>query len=219
MTYIRELLPKMIRYRLARAGRGSPGMPINLTFSVTNLCQSRCKTCRIWDLYRRDPARYRNELRLEEIRRIFRSMGHVYIFNVSGGEPFLRKDFPEIVAAADVLVGFKTYPHVDMFETGAQVHVTGTSKGKGFAGVMKRHNFGGGPGGHGSHFHRAPGSVGQASTPSRIFRGQRMAGHMGDETVTVRNLEVVKVDAEQNLLLVKGAVPGGKGALLKIRSS
>ncbi|MDP2181209.1 MAG: 50S ribosomal protein L3 [Actinomycetota bacterium] len=106
---------------------------------------------------------------------------------------------------------------VEMFEPGTSVHVSGTSKGKGFAGVMKRHNFSGGPGGHGSHFHRAPGSVGQASTPSRIFRGQKMAGQMGNETVTVRNLEVVKVDPEQNLLVIKGAVPGAKGALLTIR--
>jgi large subunit ribosomal protein L3 len=97
------------------------------------------------------------------------------------------------------------------------VHVTGTSKGKGFAGVMKRHNFKGGPGGHGSHFHRAPGSVGQCATPSRVFKGLKLPGHMGAETVTVRNLDVVKIDAEQNLLLVKGAVPGGKGALLTIR--
>lgn len=108
---------------------------------------------------------------------------------------------------------------VKMFEAGAHVHVTGTSKGKGFAGVMKRHNFSGGPGGHGSHFHRAPGSIGQASTPSRVFRGHKMAGHMGDQTITVRNLEIVKVDTEQNLLLVKGAVPGGKNALLTIRSA
>lgn len=108
---------------------------------------------------------------------------------------------------------------VAMFEGVGSVHVTGTSKGKGFAGVMKRHNFRGGPGGHGSHFHRATGSVGQASTPSRIFKGSRMPGHMGDETVTVRNLDVVKVDPEQNLLLVKGAVPGAKGALLTIRSA
>ena len=99
------------------------------------------------------------------------------------------------------------------------VHVTGTSKGKGFAGVMKRHNFKGGPGGHGSHFHRAPGSVGQCATPSRVFKGLKLPGHMGSETVTVRNLEVVKIDPEQNLLLVKGAVPGGKGALLVIRAS
>jgi len=108
---------------------------------------------------------------------------------------------------------------VEMFEPGAMVDVSGTSKGKGFAGVMKRHNFRGGPGGHGSHFHRAPGSVGQASTPSRIFRGKKMPGQMGNETVTVRNLEVVKVDPEQNLLVVKGAVPGPKGALLTIRSA
>jgi large subunit ribosomal protein L3 len=106
-----------------------------------------------------------------------------------------------------------------MFEDVPSVHVTGTSKGKGFAGVMKRHNFSGGPGGHGSHFHRSPGSVGQASTPSRIFKGSKMAGHMGDEKVTVRNLDVVRIDSEQNLLLVKGAVPGGKNALLTIRSA
>jgi len=108
---------------------------------------------------------------------------------------------------------------VAMFEDVPSVHVTGTSKGKGFAGVMKRHNFSGGPGGHGSHFHRSPGSVGQASTPSRIFKGSKMAGHMGDEKVTVRNLDVVRIDSEQNLLLVKGAVPGGKNALLTIRSA
>lgn len=107
---------------------------------------------------------------------------------------------------------------VDIFEAGGQVHITGTSKGKGFQGVMKRHNYKGGPGGHGSHFHREPGSVGQCATPSRVFKGLGLPGHMGDETVTVRNLEVVRVDAEQNLLLVKGAVPGGKNALLIIRA-
>jgi large subunit ribosomal protein L3 len=106
---------------------------------------------------------------------------------------------------------------VEALAEGKSVHVTGTSKGKGFAGVMKRHNFKGGPGGHGSHFHRAPGSVGQCATPSRVFKGLKLPGHMGAETVTVRNLDIVKIDAEQNLLLVKGAVPGGKGALLTIR--
>ncbi|MBI5231119.1 MAG: 50S ribosomal protein L3 [Coriobacteriales bacterium] len=99
------------------------------------------------------------------------------------------------------------------------VHITGTSKGKGFAGVMKRHGFSGGPGGHGSHFHRAPGSVGMAATPSRVLKGIRLPGHMGSDTVTTRNLEVVKVDLEQNLLLVKGAVPGAKGGLLTIRTA
>jgi len=106
---------------------------------------------------------------------------------------------------------------VDAFAEAKTVHVTGVSKGKGFAGTIKRHNFSGGPGGHGSHSHRQPGSVGQCATPSRIFRGKKMAGHMGTDTVTVRNLDVVKIDTEQNLLLVKGAVPGGKGALLTIR--
>ena len=106
---------------------------------------------------------------------------------------------------------------VDVFQDVKHVHVTGTSKGKGFAGVMKRHNFKGGPGGHGSHFHRAPGSIGQCATPSRVFKGMKLPGHMGSETVTVKNLDVVRIDAEQNLLLVKGAVPGAKGALLTIR--
>ena len=106
---------------------------------------------------------------------------------------------------------------VDALADAKSVHVTGTSKGKGFAGVMKRHNFKGGPGGHGSHFHRAPGSVGQCATPSRVFKGLKLPGHMGSETVTVKNLDIVKIDSEQNLLIVKGAVPGGKGALLTIR--
>lgn len=106
---------------------------------------------------------------------------------------------------------------VEGIEPGMHVHVTGTSKGKGFAGVMKRHNFKGGPGGHGSHFHRAPGSVGMCASPSRILKGVGMPGHMGDETVTVRNLQVVRVDTEQNLLVVKGAVPGGKNGFLTIR--
>jgi large subunit ribosomal protein L3 len=106
---------------------------------------------------------------------------------------------------------------VDIFTEAKTVHVTGVSKGKGFAGAMKRHNFRGGPSGHGSHSHRVPGAVGQCATPSRVFKGKKLPGHMGTDTVTVRNLDVVKVDAEQNLLLVKGAVPGAKGALLTIR--
>lgn len=103
------------------------------------------------------------------------------------------------------------------FEDVRQVHVTGISKGKGFAGVIKRHNFRGGPGSHGAHFHRAPGSIGQASSPSRVFKGIRLPGHMGSDKVTVKNLELVKVLADQNLLIVKGAVPGGKGALVSVR--
>jgi large subunit ribosomal protein L3 len=103
------------------------------------------------------------------------------------------------------------------FEPGQQVHVTGTSKGKGFQGVMKRHGYKGGPGGHGSHFHREPGSIGMCATPSRVLKGLKLPGQMGGDTVTVRNIEIVRVDAEQNLLLVKGAVPGGKDSFLTIR--
>jgi large subunit ribosomal protein L3 len=108
---------------------------------------------------------------------------------------------------------------VERFAEAKKVSVSGISKGKGFAGVIKRHNFHGGPGGHGAHFHRAPGSVGQCATPSRVFKGLRLPGHMGVDKVTVKNLEVVKIDSEQNLLLVKGAVPGGKGALLSVRTA
>lgn len=105
---------------------------------------------------------------------------------------------------------------VEAFTDVDKVNVSGVSKGKGFAGVIKRHGFGGGPGGHGAHFHRAPGSIGMCATPSRVLKGMRMPGHMGCDRVTVKNLTVVRVDAEQNIVLVKGAVPGGKGALVSI---
>lgn len=98
-----------------------------------------------------------------------------------------------------------------------KVDVTGVSKGKGFQGVIRRHGFGGGPGGHGSHFHRAPGSIGMCATPSRVLKGMRMAGRMGCDTVTVKNLDIVRIDEDQNLILVKGAVPGGKNALVRVR--
>ena len=98
-----------------------------------------------------------------------------------------------------------------------KVDVTGTSKGKGFAGVMRRYGFGGGPGGYGAHFHRAPGSVGQCAYPSRVFKGVRLPGHMGCDTVTTKNLEVVRVDEDMNLIMLKGAVPGGKNGVVRIR--
>ena len=100
LNYLKELAPKMLRYRLARRGLVLPGMPINLTFSVTNVCQSRCKTCSIWELYRDRPELRENELTLDEIEKIFRSMGHIYVFNISGGEPFLRSDIAEVIRAA-----------------------------------------------------------------------------------------------------------------------
>jgi MoaA/NifB/PqqE/SkfB family radical SAM enzyme len=98
--YFKELGPKIFRYRLARRGLVLPDMPINLTFSVTNVCQSRCKTCNIWELYQNQPEKKQEELTLDEIEKIFRSMGHIYVFNISGGEPFLRPDITEIITAA-----------------------------------------------------------------------------------------------------------------------
>jgi len=100
LNYVKELLPKMVRYRLARQGLMGPGVPLNLTFSITNVCQSRCKTCNIWELYQNQPEKRHEELTLEEIEKIFQSMGHIYVFNISGGEPFLRPDISEIIASA-----------------------------------------------------------------------------------------------------------------------
>jgi large subunit ribosomal protein L3 len=109
---------------------------------------------------------------------------------------------------------------VDVFEAGTKVDVVGTSKGKGFAGVMKRHNFQGVSASHGAHRnHRKPGSIGASSTPSRVFKGMRMAGRMGGERVTVLNLAVHSVDAENGLLLVQGAVPGARGRIVFVRNA
>ena len=107
----------------------------------------------------------------------------------------------------------------DVFDEGDKVHVTAVSKGKGFQGTVKRHGFGRGPVSHGSHNVRAPGSVGASADPARIFPGQKMPGQMGSEGVTVKNLRVVAVDAENNELWVRGGVPGGKGSVVKIRKA
>lgn len=109
---------------------------------------------------------------------------------------------------------------VALFESGQRVDVTGTSKGKGFAGAIKRHNFRTQDATHGNSLsHRAPGSIGQCQTPGRVFKGKKMAGHMGDERVTTQNLEVVRIDAERNLLMVRGAVPGAPGGHVLVRPS
>jgi large subunit ribosomal protein L3 len=105
----------------------------------------------------------------------------------------------------------------EMFEQGEKVVITGKSKGRGFQGVMRRHGFGGGRATHGSMFHRAPGSIGQSAFPAKVLKGMRGPGQMGDQRVTVKGLEVVRVDAEQNLVLVRGAVPGAKGSLVEIK--
>ncbi len=108
----------------------------------------------------------------------------------------------------------------DVFQPGERADVVGVSKGKGFAGTIKRHGFAGLPASHGTERkHRSPGAIGACATPSRVFRGMRMAGHMGHERVTVLNLEVVEADAERGLLLLKGAVPGPAGGLVMVRSS
>lgn len=108
---------------------------------------------------------------------------------------------------------------VDTFVAGDKIDVQGTSKGKGFQGVIKRHGQSRGPMGHGSMYHRRPGSMGSTSTPGRVYKGKNLPGHMGYETVTVQNLEIVKVDMDKNVILIKGSVPGNKGAILKIRNS
>jgi large subunit ribosomal protein L3 len=108
----------------------------------------------------------------------------------------------------------------EMFEAGTKADVSGVSKGKGFAGVMKRHNFAGQGASHGTHKkHRAPGSIGACATPSRVFKGMRMAGRMGGEQVTTLNLEVVSVDEERGLLLLGGSVPGPKGSVILVREA
>ena len=107
----------------------------------------------------------------------------------------------------------------DTFAAGDQLDIQGTSKGKGFQGVIKRHGQSRGPMGHGSMYHRRPGSMGSTSTPGRVFKGKKLPGHMGVQKITIQNLEIIKVDMDKNVLLVKGSVPGPKGAILKLKSS
>ena len=118
--------------------------------------------------------------------------------------------------AGELLVGQTVT--VEAFEAGQKVKISGTSKGKGFQGTIKRHNFSSGPKSHGSHNVRKPGSIGASATPSRVFKGIRMAGHMGDRRVTQRGLKVAEVDAERNLLLIAGPVPGSVGGIVEVRT-
>ena len=118
---------------------------------------------------------------------------------------------------ADIAVGNEI--KADVFEAGDKIDVQGTTKGKGFQGVIKRHGQSRGPMGHGSMYHRRPGSMGSTSTPGRVFKGKKLPGHMGVQTVTIQNLDIVKVDLDKNVILVKGSVPGPKGAILKIKKS
>jgi large subunit ribosomal protein L3 len=132
------------------------------------------------------------------------------------GARFLR-EFPLTPGSGDMKPGDQVL--VDQFKPKDKVDVIGISKGRGFAGVVKRHHFRGGEGSHGSMFHRAPGSIGASSFPSRVLPGMRMGGQLGNGRVTVRNLEVIEVDTEDNVLVVKGAVPGPTGAYVLVRRS
>ncbi len=118
---------------------------------------------------------------------------------------------------SDVKIGDEI--NASIFADGESVDIQGTTKGKGFQGVIKRHGQHRGPMGHGSMYHRRPGSMGSTSTPGRVFKGKKLPGHMGVDTVTIQNLKIVKVDLDKNAILVKGSVPGNKGSILKIRLS
>jgi large subunit ribosomal protein L3 len=107
----------------------------------------------------------------------------------------------------------------DIFQAGDRVDVSGETKGKGFAGVMKRHGYHGGPGGHGSNFHRAPGSIGQSADPAEVIKNKGLPGHMGTNRVTVQNLEVLNVDVEKNLVVVRGCIPGANGGMVLVKKS
>jgi large subunit ribosomal protein L3 len=142
-------------------------------------------------------------------------LGHYEISGVAPGKRLVE-------LRLDSVDGFEVGQEltVDEIPAGMIVDVTGTSRGKGFAGVMKRHNFKGQPASHGNHkSHRKPGAIGSCAFPARVFKGHRMAGHMGHEQVTTQNLEVVKSDSERNLLLIKGSVPGPAGGVILVRNA
>lgn len=147
------------------------------------------------------------------VRRVTRAMkGH---FAKAGIPPCrVLREF-RVEEGSEVKVGDKV--SVDLFAPGENVSVTGVSKGKGFQGVVKRHHFRGGAATHGSMFHRAPGSIGASAFPSRVLKGMRAGGHMGSDQVTLRNVEVVRVDAGNNILVVRGSIPGAGGSYVVIR--
>lgn len=139
--------------------------------------------------------------------------GHLAAANV------LKKHLKEfrVDAVEEFIVGQEI--KADLFAAGEKIDVTGTSKGKGFQGPIKRHGQSRGPESHGSRYHRRPGSMGACSFPGRVFKNKKLAGHMGSVKVTVQNLEVVRVDADKNLILVKGAIPGPKGSMVTIKEA
>jgi len=147
-------------------------------------------------------------------------LGKDYVFKADKGTHIrtnvhFMKEMPVGYGSGDMKKGDRVL--VDQFKPNEIVDVIGVSKGRGYASLMKRHNFKGGPGSHGSMFNRAPGSIGASSFPSRVFPGMRMAGRMGNDQVTVRNLEIIQIDLDENVILVKGAIPGPNGSYVMIR--
>jgi large subunit ribosomal protein L3 len=147
---------------------------------------------------------------IRKVKRVNKPMSGV--FKKAGVKPYkVLKEF----RMGNLKVG--EFVTVGIFSKGDRVKVSGVSKGKGFQGVMKRHNYAGGPASHGSMFNRAPGSIGASSYPSRVWKGKGLPGHMGSVRITVRNLKVADVKPDQNLLLVEGAVPGANGSIVEIK--
>ncbi|MBI5180274.1 MAG: 50S ribosomal protein L3 [Nitrospirae bacterium] len=174
--------------------------------------------CAVVQIKRKDKDGYDAvQLSFREIKKVQRinkpDMGQFKKANLQPAR-YLREVSADI---GDVQVGQTIY--ADIFKKGDKIDVTGVSIGKGFAGVMKRHNFKGGPETHGSMFHRAPGSIGSSSYPSRVWKNKKLPGHMGMEQKTVQRLEIVDVRKEENLILIKGAVPGCKGRLVMLKKA
>lgn len=174
--------------------------------------------CAVVQIKRKDKHGYDAvQLSFREIKKIQRvnkpDMGQFKKANLPPAR-YLREVSADI---GDVQVGQTIY--ADIFKKGDKIDVTGVSIGKGFAGVMKRHNFKGGPETHGSMFHRAPGSIGSSSYPSRVWKNKKLPGHMGMEQKTIQRLEIVDVRKEENLILIKGAVPGCKGRLVMLKKA
>ena len=185
------------------------GTILPVTILKTELCQvSQVKTMDT-DGYNAIQVAYGEE-KFENINKSTR--GHLKKIGEKG-----FKYFGEFAVASPEVFKLGQVVNLDIFSVGEKVRVTGKSIGKGFAGNQKRHHFTRGPMSHGSKNHRAPGSIGQGTTPGRVYRGKKMAGHMGAAKVTMKKLKILKVDTKQNLLILKGSVPGKPGNLLSIR--
>lgn len=185
------------------------GTILPVTILKTGLCQvSQIKTLET-DGYNAVQVAYEEE-KLEKLNKATR--GHLKKLGDQGFKSFgeFRVKSPEEFKLGQLI-------KVDTFSVGQKVRVTGNSIGKGFAGNQKRHNFSRGPMTHGSKNHRLPGSIGAGSTPGRVYPGKKMAGHLGNNTVTLKNTEVVYINSEENLLVLKGSVPGKKNTVLKIQ--